>query len=212
MSPLNSMTALNDLYGCLFLFVCLFCCCFFFNKYSRNMDYMSAFLEICHNLWHFDIAFDFDLLFFIITVRTILLSVAIHIPHSTCPSCFVKGDWDHWGINVLGVPFLSFLLLPWCIFLFSYFPAKVSSSSSPPFLLVILILTSTCFSSNPLHPSSPLFTCSSVATVITVIMLQLGQPVLRTGNKGFPIIRYCSQKAFSTPTTHTKQHVKKDTI
>lgn len=36
----------------------------------------------------------------------------------------------------------------------------------------------------------------SVATVMAVIMLQLGHLVLGRGNKGFPIIRYCSQKAF----------------
>lgn len=173
------------------------------------MDYMSAFLEICHNLWHFDITFDFDLLFFIITVGTILLSVAVHIPHSTCPSCFAKGDWDHWGINVLGVPFLSpSSMMSFSIFIFScqsffFFLPSIPPCHPYPHLYLLFL------KSPSLLP--PLFTCSSVATAITVIMLQLGQPVLRRGNKGFLIIRYCSQKAFSTPTTHTKQHAKKDT-
>lgn len=45
-------------------------------------------------------------------------------------------------------------------------------------------------------PPSCLPAAVPVTTVMAVIMLQLGHPVLGRGNKGFSIIRYCSQKAF----------------
>lgn len=145
--------------------------------------------------------------FVIITVRTVTM---------VCSSCFVQGDCVHLSIKAQGVtqhycmetsaslPLIkqnspswngSGTVWPRC-------GASVFISCLPPRPLILLFFvpfvqnalssfsSSTCFSSTLLHSSSPLFTCSSVttvmATVVTVIMLQLGQPVPREGKQGIP--------------------------
>lgn len=94
--------------------------------------------------------------------------------------------------------FPAFLSYPFYHLCITSFPAQVSSClvcllavRSYSFIPPCHPLSSpTCFSSTPLLSSSPLFTCSSVttvmATVVTVIVLQLGQPVSREGEQGIP--------------------------